>query len=135
MKNILFALVALSTSTLAFARNYDGCYQLLDTGVMYPAICLSGTAEEGIGGANARLAIFGANTNTLKACLRSTALSMTQSKLEFIMNGRKELVLFNFSPNGQTGEAMVGNTKVKFVRLTSQESRPLTDSAYRGDCL
>ncbi len=135
MTKFIFTLLFVSLSSFAHSRNYDGCYQLVDTGVMYPAICLSGTVEEGIGGSNARLAIFGTNTSSLKACLRSTSLVMDNSKLEFFINGKKELVLSNFSANGNSGDAKVGNTRVKFVRLNEVESRPLTDSAYRGNCL
>lgn len=135
MKTMMLIGTFLALSSHAFARSYDGCYQLLDTGVMYPAICISGSMEEGIGGANARLAVFSTNTNKLKACLRSTAISITNSKFEFIIDGRKELILSNFSADGKTGNAQLGNTRIKFVRLDERSSRPLTDSAYRGDCL
>lgn len=135
MKKLVLAGLCLTFSSFAFSRNYDGCYQLLDTGVMYPAICISGTIEEGIDGANARLAIFKTNTDTLLGCIRSTALNMDISKFEFIINGRKELVLSHFSEDGISGDAMIGKTKLQFVRLSEITAQPLLDSAYRGNCL
>lgn len=133
MRHFLFAfLVTLSVS--ASARSFDGCYQLFGNGALYPAICISGTTEEGIGGAGARLAIFEANTNRLVKCLLSDSLVMNTSRLEFIVNGKRELILNGVSKDGKSGTATVGKTDLKFSKLTETQARPLTDSAYRQHC-
>lgn len=135
MKKMFLAGLCLTLSSMAYSRNYDGCYQLATKGVMYPVLCLSGTAEEGIGGGNARLALFGTNTHILKECLKSSSISITQSTFEFIVNGKKELVLSNFSADGIDGDATIGSTKLKFFRFSKSTSQTYIDVAYREHCL
>lgn len=91
--------------------------------------------EEGIGGANVRLAIFATNTNRLQSCVLSSAVVMNNSKFEFIVDGKKELVLSNFSANGTDGTATIGNTKLTFIRLSESYSQPLKKSAAQANCL
>ncbi|RYZ76434.1 MAG: hypothetical protein EOP05_05020 [Proteobacteria bacterium] len=134
MKQLVLAFVLMLSAGVAHAVDFDGCFQLLDAGVMYPAICLSGTIEEGIGGAGVRMAIFDTNTSRLKACLRSTSSSMDEDEFVFYIDNRRELVLSNFDIKSGTlsGDALVGRTPLKFVKLANAPT--LLSSARAGNC-
>ncbi|PIT98794.1 MAG: hypothetical protein COT74_13965 [Bdellovibrionales bacterium CG10_big_fil_rev_8_21_14_0_10_45_34] len=138
----VFVFFAFFTSAIANVGNanassFDGCYQLLDTGVMYPAVCISGTEEEGISGAGARLAVFNTNTTELAACLISTALKISDKEFIFEIDGQKELVLNNFNTDYGVlkGDATVGRTKIKFVKLSTESTQRLMESAEKGNCI
>lgn len=134
MKHIIFCLSVILSSGICHAESFDGCYQLLDTGVMYPAICLSGTNEEGIGGSGARMAIFHTNTDELSACLHSTGLQISDEEFVFEIDGRRELVLNNFTRTQKTlsGGAKVGSTQMQFVKLN--DATQLIESARDNNC-
>lgn len=111
----------------AGSLSYDGCYQLFMPGAMYPAFCLSGTAEEGIGGAGARMVIFHTNTDRVIACSSSSSLAEYGNTFEFIIAGRKELILrtLTFDPAIKMGDAVFGKTTLKYMQLDAATTKRL----------
>jgi hypothetical protein len=123
MKNLLIIALALAAFPAAsHAAGYDGCYQLVVPGAMYPKFCLQGTTEEGLNGANVRLAIFRTNTEILLHCARSSASAGNETGFTFEVNGVKEMILSNVtSSNGvRTGDATFGSTKLNFVQFGAE---------------
>lgn len=105
---------------------WDACYQLYMPNSMYPSLCLSGTMEEGIGGAGVRLAIFHVNAmDIIEACAVSSALAGSPDSLEFIVNGRKEVILKNVKKVGNRleGDAVFGKKALKFISLDAETYR------------
>ena len=110
---------------LAFASvahadpGFDGCFQLYVPGAMYPAFCLQGTAEEGIGGSGARLAMFATNTDRLVYCSKSTLAKATVDSYTFELNGKNEMTLENVKDvsGRKEGDAIFGSTRLKFMEI------------------
>lgn len=129
---LLFLSGVFSMNTYASTSLLDGCYQMYLPGAMYPAFCLQGMAEEGIGGAGARLVIFSTNTSNISACLKSSSLSGTANSLEFIVGKKKEMVLSNIKSMGLTieGDATFGKTTLKFMKLGKQSEQQLLTVFY-----
>ena len=128
---------------LAFASvahadpGFDGCFQLYVPGAMYPAFCLQGTTEEGIGGSGARLAIFATNTDRLVYCSKSTASAMTADSYLFELNGKKEMILENVKDvsGRKEGDAIFGSTRLKFMEIDAGNTLRLLGIANkRNDC-
>jgi hypothetical protein len=71
---LVLALLFLGASASAYSIvDADGCYQTFVPGSMYPAVCVSGSNEEGrIPTAN--IAIFGTNTDSVVWCGRATSI-------------------------------------------------------------
>lgn len=139
MKSIGFASVFMLAAP-AFAQSatllgFDGCYQLYMPGSMFPAFCLQGTAEEGIGGAGVRLAIFGTNTSRVVKCARSSASRMTENSFEFHLDGRKEMALTEVQIKNQrkAGFATFGSTRLNFAEFGAPETSRLLAIA-NGAC-
>lgn len=109
-------------ATTLHSVNYDGCYQLVTAGAMYPAICLSGTMEEGINGAGVRMAIFHTNTDILSACAKSSRSGIDANTYFFEADGKKQLILSDIEVRDNKpvqGKATIGSTQLSFV-FTSQ---------------
>ncbi len=130
----IFAAIVLifSTPSAQAAFDFDGCFQLYLPNVMYPAICLSGTTEEGINGAGVRLAVFGPNTDQVIACATSSALGGSADSLEFIRNGQPELILKNVKmENGVfEGDALLGRNELRFLKIDPATSMRLMNNFY-----
>jgi hypothetical protein len=124
---LAIAFAASGPQTAHAAFDFDGCFQLYRPNVMYPAFCLDGTKEEGINGAGARLVIFGTNTDRIIACGKSSALGGGADSLEFIQNGKKELILKNVKlENGRlVGDAVLGKTELNFIQVKEESKRLL----------
>jgi len=95
----------------------DNCYKL-SKGYddSYPTICLSGTMEEGINGANVRLAKFSAQYDVhIIGCAKSSRSNLTEnnSTYEFIVNDSVMFGLKNVSldlkGNPKKGQAILGS--------------------------
>jgi len=128
--NHLVALLIVTVFSAPLAQaavDFDGCYQMYRPGVMYPALCLDGTKEEGIGGAGARIVIFGTNTENIVACGLSSALSGSGDSLEFIQNGKPELILKNVMVEDGVleGDAVLGGFEVKFLKINKTKAKRL----------
>lgn len=139
MKSSILAAALGVLSSFAFvsqanATRWDGCYQLLDTGVMYPAICFQGTTEEGINGSNVRLFVFKTNTNILDVCAIGQVTKMTARELTFEKDGVKEVVLSNF--DGSVADAEVDGFRrpVKAGRLSEMSTKTLMKNADSERC-
>ncbi|MCM2323455.1 MAG: hypothetical protein NDJ90_09360 [Oligoflexia bacterium] len=133
----LFSVVTMSGSLAGTRLGYDGCYQIYMPGVMYPAFCLEGTAEEGIGGAGVRLAIFKTNTSRLASCLISTASGMGEDSFVFERDGKKELSLENVrvENNRREGDVIVGRYNLKFMEINDRDTDRLLNIANSStDC-
>ena len=126
----LFSSVALGQSRLGF----DGCYQLYMPSTMYPAFCLQGTAEEGIGGSGVRLVIFRTNTDRIAKCALSSGSGMTRESFTFEMDGRVELELKNVRTiSGRNeGDAIFGRTALKFMEINDRDTNRLFQVANDG---
>jgi hypothetical protein len=129
-----FALV-FSSSFAQAAAKFDGCYQLYLPNIMYPAFCLDGTTEEGIGSAGARLVFFGTNTDRIIACGSSSALVIRGDSLEFVQIGQSELILKNVTMNRGflQGDAVLGSTELKFLKLDDANSSRLLKKFYQDE--
>lgn len=134
MKKFLLslALMAAPFSAAQAAFNFDGCFQLVTRGAMYPAFCLSGTNEEGINGAGVRLVIFGTNTDRVIACGLSSSLGGSEDSLEYIQNDVKELVLSEVKESGGRlqGKATLGRTVLDFFQINQDDSSRLMQKFY-----
>jgi len=132
MKNTLFVLASILFCSAASAApqaaiEFDGCYQLYMPGAMYPAFCLQGTSEEGIGGSGARLAIFGTNPARVIQCSKSSGSDGTLNSYSYLLNGNKELSLENVKlVNGKKeGDAVLGNNRLKFLEIDADNAARL----------
>ncbi len=133
MKTALFAFVlALVAIESRASIDWDGCYQLYLPNAMYPAFCLKGTNEEGIGGASARIVFFGTNTDKISGCGLSSSLNSYTNSFEFIANASKQLILSEaeFVNSSLEGNATVGRTKLKFFKLDFRTSKRLLAKFY-----
>lgn len=112
---------------------FDGCYALFVPGGDRGAICLSGTAEEGINGSGVRLSVF--DSGEMTQCFRSTASGMTRDSFTFILKGKDLLTFRNIvRKNGKLrGEAVVGKELVNFAQLDPSTTRYLR-RASAGKC-
>lgn len=128
-----FSLVNMAPAQASF--QFDGCYQMYLPNVMYPAFCLSGTSEEGIGGSGARLVIFSTNSDQILACGKSSSLDFSSNSLQFIQNGTAELVLKNLKTENLRleGDVVLGRTNLKFIQISPSESQHLMDKFYNED--
>jgi hypothetical protein len=129
------ALFAMSLVSISQARaGWDGCYQLVTRGVMYPAICFQGTEEEGIDGTGVRLFVFRTNTNTLDVCALGQVTRMTETEFTFEKNKIKEVVFTNF--DGQVANAMIDGfpSNVSAVRLSAESAGRLLENANSEAC-
>jgi len=134
MNRIFAAFALVLTSPVAQASiGFDGCFQLYRPSVMAPAFCLDGTAEEGIGGAGARLVIFGTNSDRIIACASSSAIGGWGDSLTFIQNGRPELILKNVKMEDGIlqGDAILGKTELKFLKIDETNSKRLIGKFYQ----
>lgn len=118
-----------------FGVNFDGCYQMLVPGAMYPAFCLFGTTEEGINGSGVRMVVFGTNTNRVIACLKSSASGISNNEFFFEAENAKQLILKNISTDGSKkpvqGDVLMGRTALNFVYLSPDTSANLV-TAYQA---
>jgi hypothetical protein len=84
MKNIARALSIASLSMVSLASadeliGFDGCYQLYLSSSLYPVICISGSAEEGISGAEVRVVSVGPNSDRVGFCRKTTSSGPAES--------------------------------------------------------
>ncbi len=133
-----FHRVPASSDSLASAH-LDGCYQMLLPGSMYPAFCLSGTMEEGIGGAGVRLVIYGANTNIITGCAVSSKTGFTkEGEFFFEAEGARQLTLRNVEVKNEkpvSGDVQIGKTNLKFVFIEDRYTNPLKQAyAKHQEC-
>lgn len=130
LTGLMFSLIGFSSAQASF--QFDGCYQMYLPNVMYPAFCLIGTSEEGIGGSGARLVIFSTNSDQILACGKSTSLDFSSNSLKFIQNGTAELILRNLKTENLRleGDATLGKTNLKFIQISPSESQHLMDKFY-----
>lgn len=121
-----------TTSLSAESLELDGCYQLYVPNAMYPALCLAGTAEEGIDGAGVRLVMFNTNSDTVAACMKSSQSSWTSNSFTFIVNGKKELIFKNIKVEDgvMLGDAVFGRTSLKFVQIDAANTRRMIQKMY-----
>lgn len=133
MKTFVFLILSLTAGSRAWA-GWDGCYQLVNTGVMYPALCFQGTEEEGINGSNVRLFVFRTNTNTLDTCAVGRITKLSRTDLIFEKNGIKEVVFANF--DGKMATALIDGfpAPVKAVRLAPEFAQRLWKNADTRLC-
>src|SRR4051812_33619772 len=122
MKKVLFVLgltLAGFAPSAHAGLGFDGCYQLYLPNTMFPALCLEGTAEEGINGAGVRLVIFRTNTDRVAHCSKSSASGMSANSFEYFLNGKKEFSFDNVTTKDglKQGDATFGGTHLKFVQL------------------
>ncbi len=111
---------------------FDGCYQLYQTGSLYPAFCLQGTMEEGINGSGVRLAIIDAD-KVIK-CSKSSASGMTRDSFTYKIDGRVELELKNvkIESNKKVGDAIIGSTQLKFMEINANDTQRLIGIAAKS---
>jgi hypothetical protein len=134
MKTMLTAAALALVSTTALADSsrlgFDGCYDMYRPGSMFPSFCLLGTAEEGVGGSNVRLALFHTNTDQVTHCLRSDAVELTEDSFTFIVNNKKEMILKNVvEENGlKSGVVVLGKTVLNFL----ERDETTTDQLMRN---
>lgn len=131
----LLTFSAINTANAQVGYNFDGCYQMYLPNVMYPAFCLDGTSEEGIGGSGARLVIFSTNSDQILACSKSSSLDFSDYSLKFIQNGTAELILKNLKSKNHRleGDAVLGKTNLKFIQISPSESQHLMEKFYEED--
>lgn len=134
MKSI-FALLVLLASSVSFAEGMDGCYQLYTPGAPSSQICLMGTAEEGIGGGGAVLAMFGADSGDVAGCYVSSSISVSEDQFVFKAEGRDLLVLSNFREEDGLllGDAKVGRIELLFGKLSKSDSARLMMEVRESD--
>jgi hypothetical protein len=117
---------------------FDGCYHLVKEGDAgdqdeYPAICLQGTAEEGINGAGVLLATIDIESDQVIKCFKSSASGMTRDSFTYESNGQVQLELKNVKLKNRirVGDAIFGGSQLKFTELNSSDSRKFIRIANR----
>ncbi len=106
--------------------DWDGCYNFYReaqpgvAGGLFPTVCISGSAEEGIGGAGVRLAAFASGQLIPASCMKSTSRSITGDSFTFVKDNRNELVLKNVKivSKAKQGDAVLGRTNLGFIEET-----------------
>jgi len=99
------ALIFLAVSSSAYAViDADGCYVTYLPGSMYPAVCITGSNEEGAI-PTAKVAIFGTNTDTVVWCGR--AISIARHSFEANSNH----IEFGFDQTTGMNSILINGTK------------------------
>ena len=132
MKLILMGLGFLLTAGITFAAppvefDYDGCFQLYSESATFPAFCLSGTTEEGIGGAGARLILFNPSSGDVIACILSSGLNVTENAFEFQVKGSAENGII-LQGGIMSGRAKLGKTELSYSLLNRLDTEKLIKS-------
>lgn len=122
MIKAIFVTVSLLAAQTSLAMGFDGCFHMHTEGASAPVFCLSGTMEEGIGGSNAKIAMFRTNTDTPSHCFKTSGLRVDfdQNQLEVDINGRLEMTMKIQSTTAKglrQGTTLTGKTKMYFLEL------------------
>lgn len=102
---------------------FEGCFQLYTTGSMAPAFCLGGVYEEGIGGGNVRMYMFGTNTDDLVVCSKSSTAGYTNDSMTFDTNEGRQLTIKDMKKDRGgvfSGTATVGRTILSVSKLSQK---------------
>ena len=78
-----FATMVIVSTAYAQASITDGCYQTFRPGSMNVVICVSGSAEEGLGGSGAQIAIVGPNGGDVLFCQKTSKISVDRNSTSF----------------------------------------------------
>lgn len=97
----VFSIISISfaSDTDRFIGN-DGCYQLYRPGSLYPTLCISGSAEEGINGAGVRIVAVGPNSDQVSFCRKTSSSGI----VEFVSGVNRSIFSFDSSSTVQTIE-------------------------------
>jgi hypothetical protein len=103
--NLFVSALALLSSVGAFAANGgDGCFQMYRPNELFPAICVSGTLEEGINGSGVRVALVD-NVGQVVWCGHTTSSVMgsaNPSVNKWTLNFDKASGMISIQFNGAT---------------------------------
>lgn len=144
MKKLVLGL-ALALGAHGYGLDTDGCFQMYLPSVMYPVICVDGSNEEGIGGAQARVSLVGPNSLKVNYCDHTSSIRYTGDR-------DTKKVTFNFAePHDRTaiymegvvdpksgreeGTIRIGKTTLNYLRLLPADTKRVLDAVYQsGKC-
>ena len=120
----LLMAVSFASQAKADANNYDGCYQIYMPGAAYNVICVQGTAEEGIAGSGARLAVLDAFGKAVDRCMKSSGIKITADSFVFESKGVAEFVMKNvkIADGLKEGDLISGKDQVLFRQISNKTS-------------
>lgn len=131
----MFVLCSLFLSSLSFATGFDGCFQMYQVGAAFPVVCIDGSAEEGIGGASARLFFFETNTDVPFHCAITSRLTLNSlgNAIALDVDGKREMTMAVTGKNSQKlrqGDVKVGKTSLKFTELNPTHTQRFLKNGY-----
>ncbi len=126
MIKLFFGLLTMLVGSQAFAvpTFADGCYQMYKPSTVYPVLCVSGSAEEGIGGSNARVGLIGPNSTEVAWCGSTESIKNSSDKLSVTYSfdagtGIRKIIL-DGRYNDEWKSVIVGNVTIDEVAESEQ---------------
>ncbi|MGB0453721.1 MAG: hypothetical protein ACPGJV_08390 [Bacteriovoracaceae bacterium] len=140
MKKLLMALI-FSSALQANAQSIgnSNCYQLYETGGLYPIVCLDGIYYEmGL----FKMSIVGPNSTIVRSCTTHNAmrgdLVLGEESLEVYSSNGDQLQIRMESSEEDFSEGKVifpSGTELKFLKLNEQETNSILSTVYSsGAC-